>query len=163
MAGCVLFDGRLRRTLFGDQEVRTKEADFGKIGRYFVERLKTIFTAVANNPLPLRNSRNVPLYLLCFAAGNPRGASTALKIAQNILKSRNNGRALTYRVDRSDVESGYRLHEDQSGLQELLCRATRTSLEGDGQFSDIAMALSSRCTKTWLNCQSAGASRDLFL
>jgi len=51
-----------------------------------LERLKTIFTAVANNPLSLRNSRNVPLYLLCFAAGNPRGASTALKIAQNILK-----------------------------------------------------------------------------
>ncbi|MGH7982647.1 MAG: three-Cys-motif partner protein TcmP [Candidatus Udaeobacter sp.] len=77
---------RVEPTLFGDQEIRTKGADFDKIGRYFVERLKTIFTAVAANPLPLRNSRNVPLYLLCFAAGNPRGASTALKIAQSILK-----------------------------------------------------------------------------
>jgi len=77
---------QVERTLFGDKEVRTKEADFGKIGQYFVGRLKTIFTAVANNPLPLRNSRNVPLYMLCFAAGNPRVASTALKIAQNILR-----------------------------------------------------------------------------
>jgi three-Cys-motif partner protein len=80
------YSREVERTLFGDEEVRTKEADFGKIGRYFVGRLKTIFTAVANNPLPLRNSRNVPLYLLCFAAGNPRVASTALKIAQNILR-----------------------------------------------------------------------------
>jgi len=76
----------VERTLFGNQQVRTKEADFGKIGRYFVARLKTIFTAVASNPLPLRNSRNIPLYLLCFAAGNPKGASTALKIAQSILR-----------------------------------------------------------------------------
>ena len=80
------YSRQVERTLFGDQEVRTKEADFSKISRYFVERLKTIFTAVAKNPLPLRNSRNVPLYLLCFAAGNPRAASTALKIAQNILR-----------------------------------------------------------------------------
>ena|SRR5437870_2243855 len=80
------YSRQVEKTLFGDEEVRTKEADFGKIGRYFVDRLKTIFTAVASNPLPLRNSRNVPLYLLCFAAGNPRAASTAIKIAQNILK-----------------------------------------------------------------------------
>jgi hypothetical protein len=33
----------------------------------------------------LRNSRNNPLYLLCFASGNPRGAKTAVKIAQDIL------------------------------------------------------------------------------
>lgn len=79
------YSRQIEATLFGDEEIRTKEADFDKIGQYFVERLKTIFTAVANNPLPLRNSRNVPLYLLCFAAGNPRAASTALKIAQNIL------------------------------------------------------------------------------
>ena len=77
---------QVERTLFGNEQVRTKEADFGKIGGYFVARLKTIFTAVASNPLPLRNSRNIPLYLLCFAAGNPRGASTALKIAQSILR-----------------------------------------------------------------------------
>jgi hypothetical protein len=51
-----------------------------------VARLKTIFAKVAENPLPLRNSTNTPLYLLCFAAGNPKGATTAVKIAQDILK-----------------------------------------------------------------------------
>jgi hypothetical protein len=45
-----------------------------------------VFKGVANNPLPLYNSKNNPLYLLCFAAGNPKGAPTAVKIAQDILK-----------------------------------------------------------------------------
>jgi three-Cys-motif partner protein len=73
-------------TLFGEEETRTKEADFNKIGQYFVNRLKSVFTKVADNPLPLMNSRNNPLYLLCFAAGNPKGAQTGVKIAQDILR-----------------------------------------------------------------------------
>ncbi len=73
-------------TLFGDIDVTIKEADFAKIGTFFVNRLKTVFSEVAENPLPLRNSRNTPLYLLCFAAGNPKGAKTAVKIAQHILR-----------------------------------------------------------------------------
>lgn len=76
---------RRERTLFGEEEVYGKEADFDKIGHFFVDRLKTVFTKVAENPLPLRNTRNVPLYLLCFAAGNPKGAPTAIRIAQGIL------------------------------------------------------------------------------
>jgi hypothetical protein len=35
----------------------------------------------------LLNSQNTPLYLLCFASANPKGAPTAIKIAQHILKS----------------------------------------------------------------------------
>ena len=73
-------------TLFGEEMVVRKTSDFQSIARYFVERLQTVFTRVANNPLPLYNSKNNPLYLLCFAAGNPRGAPTAVKIAQDILK-----------------------------------------------------------------------------
>ena len=61
-------------------------ADFDLIGEYFVKRLKTVFAGVAQNPLPLLNSRNSPLYLLCFAAANPKGSTTAIKIAQDILK-----------------------------------------------------------------------------
>lgn len=75
----------VHESLFGHEEMETREADFEKIGRFFVDRLKTVFSGVAENPLPLRNSKNVPLYLLCFAAGNPRGSITALKIAQYIL------------------------------------------------------------------------------
>ena len=73
-------------TLFGEEMVTQKTSDFQSIGQYFVKRLQTVFTRVANNPLPLYNSKNNPLYLLCFAAGNPTGASTAVKIAQDILR-----------------------------------------------------------------------------
>ena len=73
-------------TLFGEEMVTRKTSDFQSIGQYFVKRLQTVFTRVANNPLPLYNSKNNPLYLLCFAAGNPKGASTAVKIAQDILR-----------------------------------------------------------------------------
>lgn len=75
-------------TLFGEDMVIQKTSNFQSIAQYFVERLQTVFTRVANNPLPLYNSRNNPLYLLCFAAGNPKGAPTAVKIAQDILKER---------------------------------------------------------------------------
>jgi three-Cys-motif partner protein len=74
-----------RLGLFGEETRVEKIAGFEEIGQYFVERLKTLFPGVADNPLPLYNSRNIPLYLLCFSAGNPRGATTAVKIAQSIL------------------------------------------------------------------------------
>lgn len=73
--------------LFGEQKVTYKAADFGMISDYFTRRLDSIFTRVAPNPLPLLNSRNVPLYLLCFASANKTGAPTAVKIAQHILGS----------------------------------------------------------------------------
>ncbi|MGI9165743.1 MAG: hypothetical protein ACR2G5_05060 [Pyrinomonadaceae bacterium] len=50
-----------------------------------------MFAGVAENPLPLFNSRNVPLYLLCFASGNSRGAKAAIKIAQDILRPYHHG------------------------------------------------------------------------
>ena len=59
-----------------------KTATFSEIEKFFVERLRTIFTHVAPNPLYLYNSRNVPLYLLCFASHNEKG----LKIATDILR-----------------------------------------------------------------------------
>lgn len=74
------------QTLMGKRQVTRKEADFERIGAFFVSRLKTLFPGVAENPLALRNSKNVPLYLLCFAASNPKGAKTAVKIAQHILR-----------------------------------------------------------------------------
>jgi len=73
--------------IFGSSQTNTiKLADFDLIGEYFVKRLKTIFPGVAQDPLPLLNSRNTPLYLLCFAAGNPKGSKTAIKIADDILR-----------------------------------------------------------------------------
>ncbi len=75
------------QTLFGEEEIQQKEADFEKISQFFIGRLETAFTAVSPKPLALRNSRNNPLYLLCFASANPRGSSTAIKIANHILRS----------------------------------------------------------------------------
>lgn len=72
--------------LWGREETQRKDATLDAIGRFFLNRLKTIFVEVAPNPLPLLNATNTPIYLLCFAAGNPRGAKPAVKIAQDILK-----------------------------------------------------------------------------
>lgn len=74
------------QSLFGEEENQVREADFQAIGQFMVDRLKSVFTMVADNPLALINSRNVPLYLLCFATGNPKGAPTAIKIAKYILE-----------------------------------------------------------------------------
>ncbi len=72
--------------LFGDEEVTEKIGNFDSISEYFVNRLKTVFAGVADTPLPLRNSRNNPIFLLCFAVGNPRGKDIALRIAGHILR-----------------------------------------------------------------------------
>ena len=63
-----------------------KVTDHRKIGQFFVGRLKHIFLDAAE-PLILRNSKNSPLYLFCFAAGNEKGATTGLKIAKDIIES----------------------------------------------------------------------------
>jgi three-Cys-motif partner protein len=72
-------------TLFGTAEETAKQASTASIGRYFVSRLKTVFAAVSDKPRVLSNSSNCPLYLLCFAAGNEKGAPIALKIADHLL------------------------------------------------------------------------------
>ncbi len=46
---------------------------------------RAVFCAVSDQPRVLSNSSNSPLYLLCFAAGNEKGAPIALKIANYLL------------------------------------------------------------------------------
>jgi three-Cys-motif partner protein len=79
------YESETIQTLFGEEARLRKVVGLEQIGQYFVARLKTVFAGVAEKPLPLYNSRNIPLYLLCFAAGNPSGAALAVKIAQDIL------------------------------------------------------------------------------
>ncbi len=76
----------VQQSLFGEEELETKTADFADIQAYFLERLGSVFESVAKNPLLLCNSRGIPIYLLCFAVGNTRGAKTAVDIAQDILR-----------------------------------------------------------------------------
>lgn len=73
-------------TLFGSDEEKIVKASMGTIGKYFVERLEGIFAGVVREPGILRNSSNNPLYLFCFAVGNPRGKDIALRIAEHLLK-----------------------------------------------------------------------------
>ena len=71
----------------GVQKRITKTASFKTIKDFFISRLELIFEAVSKSPRVLMNSTNNPLYLLCFAVGNKKGAPTAIKIADHILKS----------------------------------------------------------------------------
>jgi len=73
-------------TLFGSDQEHVAKARMDTIGRYRSEHFRSIFPGVAEEPGVLRNSTNNPLYLLCFAASNERGAEVALKIAGHPLK-----------------------------------------------------------------------------
>jgi three-Cys-motif partner protein len=75
----------ISHTLFGTAEERVVKASMDSIGQYFVKRLSDVFSGVAA-PGILKNSSNNPLYLLCFAVGNGRGKSIALRIAEHLLK-----------------------------------------------------------------------------
>jgi three-Cys-motif partner protein len=70
--------------LFENRESMERDASVQKIQGFIEERLSSCFARVAKGRV-LRNSKSSPLYLLCFASANERGAPTALKIAQWIL------------------------------------------------------------------------------
>jgi three-Cys-motif partner protein len=72
--------------LFGEShDIVERDAPVEKIEAFIHKRLDTTFVKAAKG-LVLRNSRQSPLYLLCFAAANEKGAPTAIRIAQSILK-----------------------------------------------------------------------------
>lgn len=71
--------------LFDDEDLAMRKVKLDVLGRKFVERLATRFPEVAR-PGVLRNSTNSPLYLLCFAAANPKGAPIAVRIANALLR-----------------------------------------------------------------------------
>ncbi|OAI50066.1 hypothetical protein AYO46_10715 [Betaproteobacteria bacterium SCGC AG-212-J23] len=76
-----------QQNLFGGEDPKAiKVADFKSMGDFFIKRLGTVFAGVAPHAMPLFNSMNNPMYLLCFAAGNPKGAKPAVKIADHLLK-----------------------------------------------------------------------------
>ena len=82
---------RVKQTesLFGDVEEVKRDATAENIQKFIQERLSTCFAKVAKG-LILRNSRSFPMYSLCFAAANKRGAPTAVRIAEYILGERSN-------------------------------------------------------------------------
>jgi len=75
-----------QRSLFSPEDEAVKTANFETIANHYNDRLKSVFEAVATNPVWLRNSKNSPLYALCFAASNAKGAPIAVRIATHIFK-----------------------------------------------------------------------------
>jgi three-Cys-motif partner protein len=75
---------QIERDLFGSFESIQRDVTIENIQEFIKERLETCFPAVAKG-LVLRNSRSSPLFSLCFAAANEKGAPIALRIAKSIL------------------------------------------------------------------------------
>ena len=74
-------------SLFEEPVQKIFKAKTEVISKYFLKRLRSCFPHVAPQPAVLYNSKNSPLFLFCFAAGNPgTGGKIALRIASHILK-----------------------------------------------------------------------------
>ena len=72
--------------MFADQPLLERESGSSLIANRYRERLQTIFARVAPTGRTFRNSRQAPLFELFFAAGNPNGASIAVRIADHLLQ-----------------------------------------------------------------------------
>ncbi len=79
------FQKELRTDLFGEVENVERTAKEVAIESFIHGRLATCFGKNVGRGLILRNSKRSPLYFLCFAASNERGAKAALNIANSIL------------------------------------------------------------------------------
>lgn len=77
--------------LFGDAICSKTTAIFSNLSDYVTMRLGKVFAGVHKKPLILRNSIGSPLFLLCFASGNPRGWRIAVDIAQHIIDKKSHG------------------------------------------------------------------------
>lgn len=74
--------------LLGDtRDSVIKIAGVDDILTFFLDRLRGVFAGVVERPLILDNSKHTPMYALCFAAGNPRGAPTAVRIATYLTRT----------------------------------------------------------------------------
>ncbi|HPQ07792.1 MAG TPA: three-Cys-motif partner protein TcmP [Bacteroidia bacterium] len=72
-------------TLFGNEKIISKEKDtIQKIANIYVEKLKSIFKFVTEEPLKLMNRKNITIYHFVFASNNP----TAHKIAKYIIEKK---------------------------------------------------------------------------
>ena len=64
-----------------------KACDFTRIGNFYKNRLRTIFSGVAEQPKVFYNSRGSALFQLFFAAGNAKGAPIAIRIAEHLMRN----------------------------------------------------------------------------
>lgn len=79
-----LYQNSPQLELFGQQN-RERISGSEPVMELYRERLELVFEKVVPTRRILRNSKNVPLFALYFAASNKRGASIAVRIADHLL------------------------------------------------------------------------------
>lgn len=62
----------------GSRTLTFKDADSGKLERFYLDRLRTIFPTVMSKCVRLTNSKDQTMYLLCCACANPSIKAKAL-------------------------------------------------------------------------------------
>jgi len=77
--------------LFGEETTSKTQQVFEALSNYVTGRLGRVFAKANKKPLILRNRTGAPIFLLCFASGNPKGAPIAVKIAQHIIDTSTHG------------------------------------------------------------------------
>ena len=77
--------------LFGEEITSKTQRVFETLSGYVTDRLSTVFSKTHKKPLILRNRSGAPIFLLCFASGNPKGAGIAVSIAQHIIDNSPHG------------------------------------------------------------------------
>lgn len=83
----IFYEELVQQGLFGEEVTKVvKTATFASMKTFFLERLQSVFDGVAPYAMALTNSTGNPMYLLCFAGGNKRGAPIAVRIASHLLK-----------------------------------------------------------------------------
>ncbi len=86
-----IYRADLQTSMFDDKERMIKDINTKELAVYIVERLKSIFPYVADNPRLLYNTKRSPLFMFCFAVANPsiKAQRLAKKVAEDhILKKR---------------------------------------------------------------------------
>ena len=72
---------------FSNEPTQERLQGSDKIALLYRERLESVFARVARPTRIFRNSKNSPMFQLFFAASNPAGATTAVRIADHILEN----------------------------------------------------------------------------
>jgi three-Cys-motif partner protein len=74
--------------IFGKSvDIIEKTCDFTRIVIFYKNRLKSIFPGVAEVDKTFYNSRGSRLFQFFFAAGNPKGAKIAVRIAEHLMRN----------------------------------------------------------------------------
>ena len=70
----------------GFAPIKSRDVDCAGVSKFLLGRLAKVFYQVHPAARVLINSKKNPLYLLCFACGNEKGARPAMNIAGHLLK-----------------------------------------------------------------------------